>query len=152
LNYQSRVHKFGIVFTPQPNATVAKPSGKNLFFTYEDTVRFSGPDGTPTTGLDADGSGHLSFNGFPDLPVTTYTGDGFGNSGPGGKRIPVDSEGLVLDGSGGFWVSDEYVCIAHDFRSSLTYLGALHLPLQQHWNHDRCHSSSGCHHTHAQRL
>ncbi|PQE10952.1 outer membrane autotransporter protein [Rutstroemia sp. NJR-2017a WRK4] len=130
LNYQSRVHKFGIVFTPQPNATVAKPSGKNLFFTYEDTVRFSGPDGTPTTGLDADGSGHLSFNGFPDLPVTTYTGDGFGNSGPGGKRIPVDSEGLVLDGSGGFWVSDEYAQgpYIYHFNSTGTMTAAIRPP------------------------
>lgn len=86
------------------------PSGNNLWFVYNDTVLFYGPDGTPTTGLDADGSGHLSYAGFPDLPVATYTGDGFGGSGTGGRRVSIDSEGLVLDGAGGWWVSDEYVC------------------------------------------
>lgn len=86
------------------------PSGNNLLFKYDDTVLFSGPDGTPTTGLDADGSGHLSYAGFPDLPVATYTGDGFGGNGVGGRRVSVDAEGLVLDGAGGWWVSDEYVC------------------------------------------
>lgn len=114
LNYQSRVHKFDVMFTPVLNATLASPSGNNLAFTYRDTVLFYGPDGTLTTGLDADGSGHLSYDGFPDLPVATYTGDGFGNNGTGGKRIPVDAEGLVLDGCGGFWISDEYVC-SHAF-------------------------------------
>lgn len=69
---------------------------------------FYGPDGTPTTGLDADGTGHLSYPGFPDLPVATYQGDGFNNPGPGGKRIPIDSEGIVLNADGSFWVSDEY--------------------------------------------
>jgi hypothetical protein len=50
----------------------------------------------------------LTFEGFPDLPVATYTGDGFGNSGSGGKRISIDAEGLVLGEDGSFWVSDEY--------------------------------------------
>ena len=40
--------------------------------------------------------------------MSTFTGDGFGGPGPGGRRIPVDSEGLVLASDGGFWVSDEY--------------------------------------------
>lgn len=108
LNVQPRVHKFDILFTPEPNVTVASPSGNNLFFTYKETFRFFGPDGIPCTGLDADGTGHISFPGFPDLPVATYTGDGFGNAGPGGRRISIDSEGLVLNPDGSFWVSDEY--------------------------------------------
>lgn len=40
--------------------------------------------------------------------MSTCTGDGFGGPGPGGKCIPVDSEGLTLASDGGFWVSDEY--------------------------------------------
>jgi hypothetical protein len=87
---------------------VASPSPPNLIFSYEDTIRFSGPDGTPCTGLDADVTGYLSYPGFPDLPVATYTGDGFGGDGPGGQRIPVDCEGLVVNADGSFWISDEY--------------------------------------------
>ncbi|KAI1099226.1 esterase-like activity of phytase-domain-containing protein [Jackrogersella minutella] len=108
LNFNPRVHKFNIIFTPQPNATVDSPSGPNLYFEYLDTILFSGPDGTPCTGLDADPTGNISFSGFPALPIATYTGDGFGGDGPGGKRIPVDSEGLYVNDDSSFWVSDEY--------------------------------------------
>ncbi|OTA90465.1 hypothetical protein M434DRAFT_397999 [Hypoxylon sp. CO27-5] len=108
LNFNPRVHKFNIIFTPQPGATVDNPSGPNLYFEYLDTILFSGPDGTPCTGLDADSTGHLSYAGFPDLPAATYTGDGFGGEGPGGKRIPVDAEGLYANDDSSFWVSDEY--------------------------------------------
>ena len=118
LNYQNRVHKFGITLTPQPNATHANPSGPNLQFKYEDTILFTGPDGKPTTGLDADVTGYLTYPGFPILPVATYTGDGFGGAGPGGKRIPIDSEGLVLAPDGGFWVSDEYGPYIYKFSAS----------------------------------
>jgi hypothetical protein len=106
------VHKFGISLTPAPDATVANPSGPNLVFWYRDTTLLFGPDGKPTTGLDGDGSGHLSYDGFPDLPVSTFTGDGFGGSGScsgkTSKRIPIDSEGLYVNPDGTFWVSDEY--------------------------------------------
>lgn len=107
-NYQNRIHKFRISLTLADNATVDKPSGPNLKLNYEDTILLTGPDGTPTTGLDADVSGSITYPGFPILPVATYEGDGFGGPGPGGKRIAIDSEGLVLATDGGFWVSDEY--------------------------------------------
>lgn len=96
LNSQPRVHKFHILFTPQPSATVANRSGNNPFFTYNETILFYGPNGTPTTGLDADGTGHLSYPGFLDLPAATYQGDGFGNPGPEHKRIPINSDGIIL--------------------------------------------------------
>ncbi|KAI1073390.1 esterase-like activity of phytase-domain-containing protein [Whalleya microplaca] len=108
LNFNPRVHKFNVVFTPAPNATVDNPSGPNLFLNYLDSVKFSGPDGTPCSGLDADPIGNLSFPGFPGLPVATYTGDGFGGNGTGGKRVVVDAEGLYVNDDGTFWVSDEY--------------------------------------------
>lgn len=67
------MHKFDILFTPKPEATVENPSAKNLIFTYKETIRFYGPDGTPCTGLDGDTTGHLSYPGFPDLPAASYT-------------------------------------------------------------------------------
>lgn len=108
MNFQPRVHKFNITFTPVPNATVENPAAPNLVLKYQDTIRFSGPDGEPCTGLDADAIGTLNYTGFPELPVAKYTGNGFGGDGPGGKRIPVDSEGLYVNEDGSFWVSEEY--------------------------------------------
>ncbi|KAJ8110293.1 hypothetical protein ONZ43_g5907 [Nemania bipapillata] len=107
LNYNPRVHKFRILFTPQPNATILNPSGPNLEFYYVDSIKFSGPHGALCTGLDADATGDLSYAGFPNLPITTYVGDGFGGDGPGGVGIPIDSEGLYVNEDGTFWVSDE---------------------------------------------
>ena len=118
LNYQNRIHKFGITLTPSPNSTIANPSGPNLEFEYLDTILFTGPDGTPTTGLDADVVGSITYPGFPILPVATYSGDGFGGSGAGGKRISIDSEGLVLDPDGSFWVSDEYGPYIYKFSAT----------------------------------
>ncbi|KAL9130750.1 MAG: hypothetical protein Q9217_001146 [Psora testacea] len=118
LNYQNRIHKFSITLTPKPNASLANPSGPNLQFIYLDTILLTGPDGTPTTGLDADVTGSITYPGFPILPVATYTGDGFGGTGSGGKRISIDSEGLVLDRDGGFWVSDEYGPYIYKFSST----------------------------------
>lgn len=75
---------------------------------YLDTILLTGPDGTPTTSIDPDATGYITYPGFPILPVATYPGDGYGGPGPGGKRISIDGEGLVLNEDGTFWVSDEY--------------------------------------------
>ncbi|KAI0969521.1 esterase-like activity of phytase-domain-containing protein [Xylaria arbuscula] len=128
LNYNPRVHKFSISFTPQPNATISNPSAPNLQFHYIDTILFSGPDGTPCTGLDGDATGHLSYPGFPDLPIATYEGDGFGSDGPGGTRIPVDSEGLHVNDDGTFWVSDEYGPYIYLFNSTGFMVTAIRPP------------------------
>jgi hypothetical protein len=129
LNFQPRVHKFDILFTPRPDATVEKPSGQNLFFIYKETIRLYGPDGTPCTGLDADATGSISYPGFPDLPVATYVGDGFGGKGPGGKRIPVDPEGIIVDfKDGSFWISDEYGPFIYHFNSVGRMTGAIRPP------------------------
>lgn len=128
LNVQNRVHKFAITFTPAPNAAVDNPSPPNLQFQYLDTVLFTGPDGTPVTGLDADATGTITYSGFPSLPVATYQGNGFGGPGPGGKRIAVDSEGLVLADDGGFWVSDEYGPYIYKFSKKGRMLQAINPP------------------------
>lgn len=69
-NTQSRIHKFAISLDIV-TATVEKPASPNFQIVYLNTILLTGPDGTPATGLDADPTGHLSFRGFPDLPVAT---------------------------------------------------------------------------------
>ncbi|KAK8039748.1 hypothetical protein PG993_008159 [Apiospora rasikravindrae] len=128
LNFQPRVHKFSVLFTPAPNATAQQPSPPNLQLRYEDSVGFSGPDGAPCTGLDADATGHLSYAGFPDLPVATYTGDGFGGEGPGGRCVAVDCEGLYVNADGSFWVSDEYGPYVYHFDPAGKMLSAIRPP------------------------
>lgn len=122
------MHKFAITLTPKPAATVAKPSGPNIKLVYVDTILFVGPDRQPTTGLDGDPSGHLSFPGYPDLPIASFTGDGFGGSGRGGKLIPVDDEGFVLAHDGSFWVSDECGPYVYHYSQSGQMIDAIRPP------------------------
>ncbi|TLD23431.1 outer membrane autotransporter [Venturia nashicola] len=128
INYVPRVQKFLVTFTPKPNATVANPASPNINLTYLDTILLRGPDGTPTTGLDADATTAAKFPGFPDLPVATYTGDGFGGAGKGGKAISIDAEGLVLSNDGGFWISDEYGPYIYRFNAAGLMIGAIGPP------------------------
>lgn len=130
-DFINRVHKYHITLTLQPNATVEDPASPNLNFTYLDTILFHGPDGQPTTGLDADGSGGLTYDGFPLLPAATYTGDGFGDNltdGSTSKHISVDSEGLVVNDDGTFWVSDEYGPYVWLFGANGTAISAIRPP------------------------
>lgn len=89
---------------------------------------FTGPDKTPVTGLDADATGFITYPGFPILPVATYVGNGFGGPGPGGRRIAIDSEGLVLGDDGTFWVSDEYGPYVYQFSKQGRLLQAIQPP------------------------
>ncbi|KFZ11276.1 hypothetical protein V502_07638 [Pseudogymnoascus sp. VKM F-4520 (FW-2644)] len=101
--YQPRLHEFEITFSPASQY----PSGKNLQFKYKDTILFTDPSGKPVSGLDPTTT--LTFKGLSAaVPAATFPGDGFGGSGPGGTRMCLDPEGLVLDKDGGFWISDEY--------------------------------------------
>lgn len=110
--YQPRIHKFKISFNPTLATT---PSPPNLIFTYLDSVLFTDPSGNPISGLDPTTS--LAFSGFPGLPATTFIGDGFGNVGPGGTRVSLDPEALVI-GNDGFWISDEYGPFIYHFDGS----------------------------------
>ncbi|KAF2712392.1 hypothetical protein K504DRAFT_426626 [Pleomassaria siparia CBS 279.74] len=127
-NTQSRIHKFNISFDVVINATVAQPASPNFQIKYLDTILLTGPDGAPTTGLDADVTGYLSYTGFPDLPVATYTGDGFGGVGSGGKRLAVDAEGLVLGDNNSFWISDEYGPYIYHFDKNGKMISAIRPP------------------------
>ncbi|KAK3381813.1 esterase-like activity of phytase-domain-containing protein [Podospora didyma] len=129
-NTQPRVHVFEITLKPAYGATVAKPSGPNFDIVYKRTILLSAPDGTPMTGLDPDVStvGGLTFPGFPILPTSTYPGDGFGGPGPGGKRIALDAEGLIIDNDGSFWISDEYGPYVYKFSPAGRMLAAIQPP------------------------
>ena len=128
LNFQNRVHKVRITLTLNDTATVADPSPPNVQLQYLDTTLLTDPKGTPVTGLDPDVKGGAHFSGFPTLPQATFVGDGFGNPGPGGKRVSVDSEGLVLDKKGGYWVSDEYGPYIYHFNAKGEMVTAIQPP------------------------
>lgn len=130
LNYQARVQKFLMSFTPNPAATPAKPSSPNLKFTYLNTILLTDPVDQPTTGLDAGLSGpYISYPGYSfEFPSANYTGDGFGGDGPGGYRLSIDAEGLVLGLDGSFWISDEYGDYIYHFSPLGRMIGAIRPP------------------------
>ena len=82
----------------------------------------------PCTGLDADPTGHLSYKGFPNMPVVTYPGDVFGGPPAGTKAIPLDAEGLVLNADGSFWISDEYGPYIYRFDETGKMIAAIRPP------------------------
>ncbi|PGH11718.1 hypothetical protein AJ79_04741 [Helicocarpus griseus UAMH5409] len=131
LNVQSRIQKLSLSFKPAPNASATNPSKPNLQIKHEDTILLTGPDGTATTGLDADITGSIEFPEYPDfppLPVATYVGDGFGGPGPGGRAISMDCEGLALGDHETFWVSDEYGPYIYQFSRYGKMLQAIQPP------------------------
>ncbi|KAL8966453.1 MAG: hypothetical protein Q9197_005971 [Variospora fuerteventurae] len=128
LNYQNRIHTFAISFTPAPDATATSPSPPNLHLSYQSTLLLTDPLGNPTTGLDADLTGGLTIPNFPLLPSATYTGNGFGQAGSGGRRISIDAEGLVLNNDGSYWISDEYGPYIYRFSASGKLLTAIAPP------------------------
>ncbi|PWY87997.1 hypothetical protein BO94DRAFT_516391 [Aspergillus sclerotioniger CBS 115572] len=110
LNFQPRIHTFNLTLHLAPNASSSHPSPPNIHLHYLDTLLLTGPDNQPLTGLDASFTGTSSYPNLPPLPIAVYTGDGFGGPGPGGHRIPLDSEGLALPAHdpSHIWICDEY--------------------------------------------
>ncbi|KAK3991549.1 esterase-like activity of phytase-domain-containing protein [Cladorrhinum sp. PSN332] len=119
-----RVHLFDITFTPE-SSTSGSP---NLFFAYRNTILLASPQGEPLTGLDPDSYTSSLEPSFPKLPTSSYPGDGFGGSGPGGTRIAIDAEGLLLNSDGSFWISDEYGPYLYLFSPSGKMLQAVPPP------------------------
>ncbi|KAK6343788.1 hypothetical protein TWF696_007450 [Orbilia brochopaga] len=101
VNFQPRVHKYTLNFIPKNSS-----STPNLGLHYVDSILLTDTNGRPLTGLDPNTVVKLA--GYPDLPASHYPGDGWGGEGPGGTRISLDPEALVLSRDGGFWISDEY--------------------------------------------
>lgn len=128
LNFQSRLHHFALSLTPKPQATAQNPSPPNIDLTYLNTIYFTGPDGLPTSGIDGNPTGYLSYPTFPDIPPGNFTGDGFGRAGPGGERIVNDLEGLVIQPDGTFWASDEYGPYIYHFLPTGTMIQAIRPP------------------------
>ncbi|KAL9607882.1 MAG: hypothetical protein Q9167_007245 [Letrouitia subvulpina] len=128
LNYQNRIHKFAVTLSPASNSSATATSSPNLRLKYLDSILLTDPRGQPTTGLDADPQGGLKYRGFPILPTADYTGDGFGGPGPGGKRVSIDSEGLVLAADGSFWISDEYGPYIYHISSTGRIISAIQPP------------------------
>ncbi|KAL9086751.1 MAG: hypothetical protein Q9159_003970 [Coniocarpon cinnabarinum] len=129
LNYQSRVHQFSLDLTPAPNATVENPASSNIAIKYLDTVFFTGPDGQPTSGIDGNPAGHLSYPSFPDLPPGNFSGNGFNpDVGEGGERVVNDLEGLVVMDDGSYWASDEYAPYIYHFDATGQMIQAIRPP------------------------
>lgn len=130
LNYQNRIQKFAISFTPNPDASVAKPASPNLRFTYLDTILLTDPRGQPTVGLDGGLTGpYITYPGYSfEFPSANYSGDGYGGEGSGGYRLVIDAEGLVLGLDGSFWVSDEYGDYIYQFSRLGRMIGAIRPP------------------------
>ncbi|KAF2633566.1 hypothetical protein BU25DRAFT_321872, partial [Macroventuria anomochaeta] len=124
-NTQSRIHKFSFDLEIV-DASVEKPASPNFKLTYLDTLLLTGPDGAPLTGLDP--TGNITYKGFPTLPLATYTGDGFGNNGTGGSRVPLDTEGLVLGDDGTYWISDEYAAYVYQFDKNGKMIQTIRTP------------------------
>ncbi|KXT06667.1 hypothetical protein AC578_8592 [Pseudocercospora eumusae] len=129
LNFQNRIHKFLLTFTPNENATATKPSSPNLQFKYLDTILLTDPRIQPTSGLDAAITGpYLSYPLIGEVPSANYTGDGFGGAGAGGNRAVIDSEGLVLGPGGTYFVSDEYGDYIYQFLHTGQMIRAIRPP------------------------
>ncbi|KAF2828792.1 hypothetical protein CC86DRAFT_380660 [Ophiobolus disseminans] len=124
-NTQSRIHKFAFTFDIV-EATVEIPVSPNFKLEYLDTLLLTGPDGTPLTGLDPTGT--VKYEGFPSLPLAKYTGNGFGQDGPGGSRVPLDTEGLVLGDDDTYWISDEYAAYIYQFDKKGKMIKAIRTP------------------------
>jgi hypothetical protein len=123
------VHKYKITF--DASVKTGTPSNGNVKLEYKESVYLTDPKGEPMTGLDGSFTllgTHATFAGFPDLPVTKYTGDGFGNNGTSGTRVPLDPEGLVLNDDGSFWISDEYGPYIYKFNSKGKMIDAIRPP------------------------
>jgi hypothetical protein len=110
LDYQGRLQKFQVVFTPQDGSDAQT----EVKLDYQDAILLHEADGKPTTGLDAV-EVRKAANGFPDLPSAA-------------GKISVDNEGVVLAPDGSFWISDEYGPYIYHCAADGTLLGAIQPP------------------------
>ncbi|QRV99558.1 hypothetical protein RhiJN_27577 [Ceratobasidium sp. AG-Ba] len=98
IDWQGRQHTFDFVLSPYYGKSKQDfdTGARSLSLQYMSTLLYSRA-GVPTSGLDATSS-IASSGTYPVLPAP-----------PGANpKLTVDTEGLVLNADGSFWVSDEY--------------------------------------------
>ena len=116
VDYQGRLQRFGVAFTPFGTAGGGGGSAPNqIRLNLTDTIGLRDASGNLTTGLDPTGL-RAAGQGFPILPT--------GSNG----RITVDNEAVVRGRDGSFCISDEYGPYIYRFRADGTWLGAIRPP------------------------
>lgn len=112
-NYIPRYNKIAVTFRPAPGgASTQNQVGLELL----DSVRFTEGSGAPFTSLDPVSSGTGSRPGFPPLPQA-HNG-----------RLSLDAEGIVVNGDGSIWVSDEYGPYVYHFAADGRLLRVIRPP------------------------
>ncbi|KAB5592254.1 hypothetical protein CTheo_4299 [Ceratobasidium theobromae] len=119
IDWQARNHIFDFVLTPYHDKTNLDfdTAAKTFSVQYKDTLLYTGAPGFLTSGLDATGS-ISNTTAFPILPAP-LTAD---------HKLSIDSEGLVLNADGSFWVSDEYGPYIYRFGANGALLEAIQPP------------------------
>ncbi|KAI9063592.1 hypothetical protein FKP32DRAFT_1571777 [Trametes sanguinea] len=105
IDYQGRQHEIDFVLSPYyDDDNLSFEDGlQTLKLTYRNTLLYTERESRKTTGLDAlavrpaEPLSRLLTIEDPPLPIA-----------PSNGRLTLDSEGLVLNADGSFWVSDEY--------------------------------------------
>ncbi|KAL4250164.1 Phytase-like domain-containing protein [Abortiporus biennis] len=125
INYQGRQHTIDFVLTPYygDDPLSFTDAQQTLQLEYKSTLLYTERGGVQTSGLDAT-SLRASTSGFPSnaladppLPVPS-----------GLNHLTLDSEGLVLNSDGSFWLSDEYGPYIYRFDSSGDLIQAIQPP------------------------
>lgn len=119
LDYRARLNKLAITFTPiaDPAKLPADRRQRTVLPRLADTVLLTDPAGVPLTGLDPRIDGiRPAAQGFPPMPQA-----------PNG-HVSIDSEGVVLNRDGSFFISDEYGPYIYRFSPQGRMLGAIRPP------------------------
>ncbi|KAG8934162.1 hypothetical protein FRC00_012459 [Tulasnella sp. 408] len=100
VDYQGRHHYVNFVLKPYYGTASLSfaDAAKTLQLSYKKTILYKDRKGKATTGLDPV-SVRPASGGDPILPVPNVKTK---------NQISLDSEGLVLNRDGSFWISDEY--------------------------------------------
>ncbi|HEY2137101.1 MAG TPA: esterase-like activity of phytase family protein [Xanthobacteraceae bacterium] len=119
IDYRARLNKLSVVLTPASDPAALPPARRQRTVTARlaDTIMLTDIAGQPLTGLDpVDGGIRPAGQGLPPMPQA-----------PNG-HIAIDSEGVVLNRDGSFFVSDEYGPYIYRFSPQGRMLGAIRPP------------------------